>query len=140
MLTRWGVERPDDPFEILARSAGIRATDRIELAEYRSADDGLVTPLEFRVAGARHVPEHRRAELKPGVRVELRRERDNPVDANATIVVAIGGQQAGWVPRQYSELFARNLDGGAILRGDVVRQLLIPDEDGRWVVRAGREP
>jgi hypothetical protein len=33
ILGRWGVEHPDDPFEVLARSGGILATDMIELCE-----------------------------------------------------------------------------------------------------------
>lgn len=48
MLAGWGVERVDDQFEVLARSGGIRATDRIELAEYRSDDDELATPRDHR--------------------------------------------------------------------------------------------
>jgi hypothetical protein len=36
LIQGWGVQHPDDVFEVLARSGGVQMTDRIELAEFRS--------------------------------------------------------------------------------------------------------
>jgi len=135
MLRAWGVERDDDQFEILAKSGGARATDRIELAEYRSEDDDLAHPLEFRIAGGKH---SEIVVLQPGERVELRRELTNDRDASATIVVARTGQRAGYVPAQYAKMFARLIDCGTKLEAVAVRQLMLLDEAGRWVIRARR--
>ena len=70
----WGVERLDDPLEILARSGGIQATDRLELAEHRSDEDTLERPLEMRIAGATHYDQ---GVLGPGDLLELKREPEN---------------------------------------------------------------
>lgn len=135
MLKAWGVERDDDQFEILAKSGGARATDRIELAEYRADDDELAQPLEFRIAGGKHSEP---AMLHAGEAVELRREPTNERDASATIVIARTGQRAGYVPAQYAKMFARLIDGGVQLDATAVRQLMLLDEAGRWVIRARR--
>jgi hypothetical protein len=135
MLGSWGVERVDDQFEVLARSGGIRATDRIELAEYRSDDDELTTPLEFRVASRRHLEEP--APLSVGDEVTLIREPTNEYDSRATIVDR-AGRRAGYVPRPYVPMFARLLDLGVVVEAKVVRKLLVPDDVGKWIVRAAR--
>jgi hypothetical protein len=135
MLASWGVERVDDQFEVLARSGGIRATDRIELAEYRSDDDELATPLEFRVASRRHLDDP--APLSIGDDVTLIREPTNDHDARATIIDR-AGRRAGYVPRPYVPMFARLLDAGVEVDARVIRQLLVPDDVGKWVVRATR--
>lgn len=137
ILQRWGVERADDQFEILARSGGLRATDRIELAEYRAADDPLSTPLEFRIAGGRYAPMQAIA-IAAGDDLTLEREPLNEFDQAATLILVRDGQRAGYVPKQYSALIARLLDNGVSLDVTAVRALLIPEDDGRWVVRATR--
>ena len=138
ILSTWGVINSDDPFEVLARSGGLRATDRIELAEYRAVDDPLTIPLEFRVAGIRYVPPDQRPRLATGDVLLLRREPDNPVDPAASLVLASNGQRAGYVPRQYSAFVARLLDDNVPVVVVAVRELTVPDEAGRWVVRASR--
>ena len=135
MLRAWGVEHDDDQFEILAKSGGARATDRIELAEYRAEDDELVQPLEFRIAGGKHSEP---VVLHPGEPVELRREPTNDRDVSATIVVARTGQRAGYVPAQYAKMFARLIDADVRFDAEAVRQLMLLDEAGRWVIRARR--
>lgn len=135
LLRSWGVVQADDQFEILARSGGVRATDRLELAEYRADDDDLATPLELRVAGSKHQAP---IELQPDEPVELQRHADNEFDPCATFVCAQTKQPIGYVPRQYSKLFARLLDAGVELHAHVVRRLQLPDEAGRWVIRAQR--
>src|SRR5690606_14947995 len=83
-MQAWGVTSPDDQFEVLAKSGGIRATDRLELAEYRAPDDDLTLPLEFRMAGRRYIQD--RAPLAVGDLVSLRLESDNPSDPTAVVV------------------------------------------------------
>lgn len=137
LLDTWGVEDRDDPMEILARSGGIQMTDRLELSEFRSDDDDLLRPLEFRVAGEKHYSGA--AQLSPGVEVELVRDAANQFDRCATLVRLAGRAEAvGFVPRQYSPLFARLLDGGVLLTARVVRRLVVPDDRGKWVVEAVR--
>jgi hypothetical protein len=139
MLASWGVEHPDDQFEILAKSGGLRATDRIELAEYRAVDDPLIEPLEFRVAGMKYVPFDSRGTLTVGTTLSFEREPSNPHDPSATIVARTAdGLRAGYVPRQYSAMIASLLDLGVALRAVAIRELILPDDAPRWVVRAAR--
>lgn len=135
MMRAWGVDHPDDQFEVLAKSGGIRATDRLELAEYRAADDDLVRPLEFRIASRRFLTEP--APLAIGDAVSLRREPDNDADPQA-VIVDRNERRAGYVPRQYTALFGRLLDLFVPLHGDVVRKLIVPDDVGKWVIRISR--
>jgi hypothetical protein len=134
LLRSWGVERSDDQFEILARSGGIRATDRLELAEYRAPDDDLSRPLEFRVASRRHLPDA--ASVAVGDAVSLRREPANVADPEAVIIDRVG-RTVGYVPRQYSALVSRILDRNTDIDARVVRELVLPDV-GKWVVRLSR--
>jgi hypothetical protein len=136
MMRAWGVENPGDPFEVLARSGGIRMTDRIELAEYRSDADDLSRPLSFRVAGVKHQDGVGAELLRVGDPVELVRERENPHDPHATLLIVCSGHRLGRVPRQYSPLFARLLDSGQRIDAVAERRLSLPEEGGRWVVRA----
>lgn len=136
-LASWGVEHADDQFEILARSGGIRATDRLELSEYRAEDDDLEIPLEFRIAGRRHIGSDELAELAVGCALSLCPDPSNPKDPQA-VIVDRNGRRAGYVPRQYTRLFRRLIDAGASLQGEAVRKLLVPDDVGKWVVRVSR--
>ena len=133
----WGIDpaHEDDQFEVLAKSGGIRATDRLELAEYRAPDDDLARPLEFRVAGRRYIQDA--VELEVGAAVTLRPEPTNEVDPEAVIVDS-KGRRAGYVPRQYVRFVGRLIERGVAIRGEAVRQLLVPDDVGKWVVRIER--
>lgn len=135
LMHSWGVENADDMLEVLARSGGIQMTDRIELAEYRAEGDALDRPLEMRIAAASH---YSAGPLEPGERLHLVREPRNARDCNATFVVARGTDRIGYVPRQYTAMIARLLDGGVELQARAVRQLVVPPEGGRWVIRVTR--
>jgi hypothetical protein len=135
MMAEWGVDRPDDQFEVLAKSGGLRATDRLELAEYRAGDDALTRPLEFRLAGRRYLEPA--ATLEVGAALVLRREPTNTADPLAVLCTR-DGHRAGYVPRQYTPLVGRLLDAETPLECRVQRQLIAPDEPGRWVVRLSR--
>jgi hypothetical protein len=135
MLERWGVVDADDVLEILARSGGILATDRIELAEYRSEADDLSMPLEMRIAGSRfNAP----AAVHEGDHLRLRRESGNGFDPSATIVLTRLDQKLGYVPKQYSALVSRLLDAETPLEAVAVRHLPAPPEEARWVMRLSR--
>jgi hypothetical protein len=134
LIDEWGVENQEDLFEILARSGGIQMTDRIELAEFRSEDDPLARPLEFRVAGMKHTPPS--DDLQPGAQLQLAREPKNERDPRATLVLTVNAAKLGYVPRQYSDIFARLLDAGASIDAVLVRRLTLPAEKGRLVARA----
>lgn len=139
ILATWDVSRPDDQFEILAKSGGLRATDRIELAEFRSDDDPLADPLEFRIAGTKYVPAESRASLARGTKLRFEREPSNPRDPCATLLATtIDGRRAGYVPRQYSRMISSLLDKAIALEVVAVRELVIPEDAGRWVVRTSR--
>ena len=134
LMSSWGVQHPDDQFEVLALSGGVQATDRIELAEYRASDDDLSTELLFRLAGERFG--EGAADLQAGDSLELRCEPTNPVDPSATQVVFKGARKIGYVPVQYSRTVARLLRTGQALEARAVRRLLLPEERGRWIISA----
>lgn len=134
-MERWGVEHPDDQFEVLAKSGGIRATDRLELAEYRAADDDLAQPLELRVAGRRHISDA--AQLTIGDLVTLEPDPTNEADA-AAVIIARDGRRAGYVPRMYAPMIGRLLAHPIALDARVVRKLIVPDDVGKWVVSVSR--
>ena len=57
-------------------------------------------------------------ELRVGDRLELARERDNPHDANA-VVVLWRGRKLGYVPRRENAALAWGLDRGTPLRARI---------------------
>jgi HIRAN domain len=138
MLEAWGVQHADDQLEILARSGGIQLTDRIELAEYRSEDDDLSVPLDFRVAGTPYYPGAVSGQISVGDPIELRLEPGNVHDTDATLVLLRDGVKLGHVPRPYTSAFARLLRDGVVIEASAVRLLPVPDDGQRWVARAVR--
>lgn len=89
-----------DPFEVLVRSEGWRATDRIEVFAYpeRTEDDALTTL--FFVRGIRHLEGAAEAvdEVRVGDALELLDEPDNDVNPLAILVSARTGRTVGYVP------------------------------------------
>jgi hypothetical protein len=72
-------------------------------------------------AGAHHAEALATDAVAPGSPLELRRDPDNPHDANAVAVHAVGGgeqvgrgggEQVGWVPRELAAELAPQLDAG----------------------------
>jgi hypothetical protein len=138
LMASWGVEHPDDQFEVLAMSGGVQATDRLEVSEYRPADDDLSTELLFRLAGERHGAGA--DDLKTGDDLQLWTEPGNRYDPCATQVLFKGDRKIGYVPIQYSCLFSRLLDAGREIRARAVRRLVLPEERGRWMISARAAP
>jgi hypothetical protein len=133
ILDSWGVEREDDLLEILSLSGGIQATDRLELAEYRAVDDDLSRPLQFRIAGMRY--QDQIALVRVGDRFDLRHDARNVHDADAVLVLGREQTRVGFVPRQYSRMIRRLLEAGRELETTAIRELAVPADIGRWVVR-----
>lgn len=89
-----------DPFEVLARSGGRRATDRIEVfSGPERAADGSSCVLFF-VRGIRHVDGGAEAVevLQPGDELVLVDEPTNEHNPRAVVIRVSDGQQVGWVP------------------------------------------
>ncbi len=129
LMGQWQVDRPDDPFEVLARSGGILATDGIELAEYRVAGDDLVTPLRTRIAGTRHYTGSKAAQV--GDQVDLVPEPTNGFDHDAVRIV-IHGDTIGYIPRCYSAVVSTLLRHHKPIVAKLLRPIALPDDPGRW--------
>jgi hypothetical protein len=61
-------------------------------------------------------------DLAPGAALVLRREPDNEHDPRAIAVLAPGGGQAGWVPREVAPAVAADLDAGRPWSAVVLRE------------------
>lgn len=89
-----------DPFEVLARTGGRRATDRIEVfAGPRRTEDDQSCALFF-VRGIRHVEGavEAVATLQRGDQLRLVDDPDNRFNDRALIIRISDGRQVGWVP------------------------------------------
>lgn len=89
-----------DPFEVLARTGGRRATDRIEVfAAPERTPDGNSSALFF-ARGIRHVDGAAEvvASLHPGDLLVLQDDSDNPHNPRAVLLRVTDGMQIGWVP------------------------------------------
>ena len=99
-VQRLNLDAETDPFEVLIRSEGWRATDRIEVfAHPDRTSDGELTTLFF-VRGIRHLDAAAAAvgEVRVGDVLELEDDPDNPVNQRAILVSTRTGRRVGWVP------------------------------------------
>ena len=79
------------------------------------AADAVIVVQRSPLAGFRHYDGAEvLRDLKPGARLELVREPDNPYDANA-VRVEWRGVKLGYVPRRDNAAVARQMDRGAAL-------------------------
>ena len=99
-VSELGLEPDTDPFEVLIRSEGWRATDRIEVFAYpeRTPEGDLNT--RFFARGVRHVEGAASdvGDLQVGDQLELVDEPDNPVNRRAVLVHTRTGRSVGYVP------------------------------------------
>lgn len=89
-----------DPFEVLARSEGWRATDRIEVfAHPERTPEGDLTTLFF-ARGIRHLDGAADAvsTVEPGDVLDLVDDPDNEVNPRAVLMSSRTGERVGWVP------------------------------------------
>ena len=93
------------------------------LHAHLQAGGGLAAPfakeiflVEIHVAGTTHVPIREiEITLTVGDSLVLRRERENPYDPLAILVLTGKGEKLGYVPRDRNEILARLMDAGKFL-------------------------
>lgn len=121
-----GLSDPADEFDILARSGGTLATDRVELAEERSIGDTFERPLVFQIRGTQYHPQPDDRPLLVGETLRILREPDNKWDADACVLLREDGLRAGFVPKAYSTAVAAAHDAGRSLVVVLLRSVLLP--------------
>ena len=102
---------------------------------YLARDAPELTARGLRVCGVAGAAVHHGDALAadaaaPGAPLELRRDPENPHDANAIAVLA-GGAQVGWVPREVAAELAGELDAGKPWSAVVLRELRPSPRDPR---------
>jgi hypothetical protein len=89
------------PFEVLAASFGIRATDTVEVFREPVVDPSSgLAECRFLAHGVRYVAGAAEAihDLTEGQALQLVAEPDNPKDPRALLVATLGGSALGYVP------------------------------------------
>jgi hypothetical protein len=89
-----------DPFEVLARSEGMRATDRIEVFAAPNRTPGGRLCALFFARGVRHIDGAAEAieSLAEGDELDLVPERSNQVNARALLLDTKSGESVGYAP------------------------------------------
>jgi hypothetical protein len=101
MAASLGLADSTDPFEVLATSGGLRATDTIEVFPEPTIDvERREASFRFLVRGVRHRPDadDQIEHLRVGDRLRLEPQPDNPVDSRALLVMPDSGVAVGWAP------------------------------------------
>lgn len=100
LASRLDLRGDADPFEVLARSGGRRATDRIEVFAGPERNANGESTVLFFVRGIRHVPgaADAVADLSAGDRLVLVDDPDNDNNPRALLLRVSDGRQVGWVP------------------------------------------
>jgi hypothetical protein len=91
-----------EPFEVLARTWGTRATDRIQVLPIPRVGRGGHLQTRFLVHGGGHVDPDGLAlsRVRVGDELQLRHEPENSVDANAVLVLRMREEdRLGYIPR-----------------------------------------
>lgn len=100
-LTRnLALDGPVDPFEILTRSGGRRATDRIEVFAGPERTPSGQSDVTFFVRGIRHLEGAAALvnALATGDRLTLLPEPQNEHNTRALLLCVVDGRRVGWVP------------------------------------------
>jgi hypothetical protein len=90
--------------DILGRSGGRRKGDNVQVVEAPHVQPDGSTSHDFLIHGLRHtdvptdVREAALANLQLGSILQIRAERQNPVNPNAMVVLAPDGTTLGWIP------------------------------------------
>ena len=119
-----------DPFEILARTQGRRATDTVEVFPEPVADPATGSVVvHFLVRGVRHVPHAQEAidTLAPGDQLRVVPDPQNPVDRFAVLLRTDDVRIVGWIPAYLTRLVHHGLGRDA---GPLVTVELIGDRSG----------
>jgi hypothetical protein len=116
--------------------AGYQLVDP-DSGDYLARDAPRLAERGLRVAGVAGAGAHHAAALQseavaPGEALTLRRDLDNPHDANAIAVhPAGGGEQVGWVPRELAAELAPELDADKPWSAIVLREQRASPRDPR---------
>jgi len=110
-----------EPFEVLARTWGQRATDRIQLLPIPRVDDAGNVQTRFLVHGGAHVDPEGRAlsAVRSGEALQLQAQPQNTEDRLAVLVLAPPTREKrelGYVPRPLAPFIHRLWGEGAELR------------------------
>ena len=112
-----GLAENADPFEVLARSGGRRATDTVEVVAPPTVDpDTGHASCHFLVRGVRHVPGADDAidRLEIGDHLGTEPDVGNAFDRHARYLLTLDGERVGFVPAYLTEFLSRS----AGLHGD----------------------
>lgn len=97
-----GIDAADleTPMELLARTGAPRATDTFHLVDDLAAEENGCVVSRFLASGVRHIDGSLDAlsRVRPGDQLQLRSDRDNPVNQRAQLVCASSGDALGYVP------------------------------------------
>jgi hypothetical protein len=118
-LSALGLTRLDaTPLELLARSAGRRATDTIQVVPESSRDEQGRESQLFLASGARHIEgaENRIRALRADEELLLRPQPENEVDPRALLIDTSSGQPVGWIPNYLLDEVHKNREAGAEVR------------------------
>jgi len=126
MVAELGLEEPADDFDLLARSGGTLATDRIELAEHREVGDRFERPLTFQVRGTQYNPTPADQPLVPGEVLTVQCDPRNEYDEYACELHRGDGLRVGFVPKSYAEVVAAAVHAGLPLRVVLLHSILLP--------------
>ncbi|MFO0681751.1 MAG: HIRAN domain-containing protein [Sandaracinus sp.] len=146
LLATLGLDESADDFEILARSGGTLATDRIELAEQRPTDDRLERPLIFQVRGTQYNHPSADRPLRVGEELWIRRSPENPFDTNACELIRADGSKIGFIPKAHSAVVAAALAEGATFEIKLIRTVILPrhpaptGSEPTWIAELRRRP
>ena len=109
-----GLPGNSDPFEVLAWSGGLRATDTLEIFPVAHVDRTAMTAsFRFLVHGVRHREgaDEEIDRLQPGDQLRLVPEPANPVDTLAVLVLPQSGAAVGWAPAYLCPALHRSVAG-----------------------------
>lgn len=135
-IARLGLPSTASRLDVLSRSGGEQKGDSVYLTEEpRISTDGT-TEATFLVRGVRYaISEHSSAstaaQLRPGDRLMLEPDPDNPANPQAVLLVARNGARVGWVPDLLIP-FARAVRSGGSAEVTVVQN---NGPDSPWHLR-----
>ena len=132
-VARLGLDAASDPFDVLARTGGSRATDSIELygvpvAVVEPGGDTVCHSTWFLAHGTRHLDAEEQAtllKLQSGEPLTAQPNPSNPHDRNAMLLLRVGGHRVGYLPRYLAADVAER-DGFEDLLGVTVVQVNPP--------------
>jgi hypothetical protein len=110
------------PLELLARSAGERATDTIQVVA-EPTTEGAAETIVFPASGVRYVEgaAERIGQLQRGQSLHIREEPDNPHDPRALLLDVTHQAPVGWVPAYLLDYVHKRREDGANIRVTVER-------------------